>query len=313
MMSSLGLRKGLEGKVAIVTGASSGIGEATAHAFGLCGAKVILAARRKERLENTAREIQQAGGWAMAVPTDLTRQEDITHLVQTTIQELGCIDILANIAGWGNYDWFEEFDPYELRNQFEVNVLGLAELTRQVIPYMKKKGYGHIINMSSYASRISVPPLTVYASTKYAIEGLSDGLRRELRPWGIYVSRVHPSAVTGTEFNQKAKRGGGIQYKSVPIGRISRERLAQVLVELVENPKREVFISRLYDVPVFINRHFPGLVDLFFDFWVRQKRPELKEQPKERSSRKIAAAGLLGLGVTAALIGLGLKSRGRRG
>jgi short-subunit dehydrogenase len=312
-MSSLYLHKGLEGKVAIVTGASSGIGEATAHAFGLCGAKVVLAARRKERLESAAHEIRKAGGWALVVPTDLTRQEDITHLVQTVVQELGCIDILANIAGWGNYDWFEEFDPYELRNQFEVNVLGLAELTRQVIPYMKKKGYGHIINMSSYASRIAVPPLTVYASTKYAIEGLSDGLRRELRPWGIYVSRVHPSAVTGTEFNQKAKSGGGIQYKSVPIGRISREKLAQVLVKLVENPKREVFISRVYDVPAFINRRFPGLVDLFFDFWVRRKRPELKEHSKALSNKTIASAGLLGLGVTAALIAWGLKIWGHRG
>jgi NAD(P)-dependent dehydrogenase (short-subunit alcohol dehydrogenase family) len=129
--------------------------------------------------------------------------------------------------------------------------------------------------MSSYASRIAVPPLTVYASTKYAVEGLSDGLRRELLPWGIKVTRVHPSGVKGTEFNQRAARDGGIRYRSLPIGKITREHLARELVKLVERPRRELFLSRLYDVPVFINRRFPGLVDFVMALWVRLKRDEL--------------------------------------
>ena len=229
--------------VAIVTGASSGIGEETARQLAHAGAKVGLASRREERLKRLAKEIEAEGGIAWVVPTDLTQQNQITNLVQVTLAAFGRIDILANIAGWGHYDWFEEFTAENLREQYEVNVLGLAELTRQVLPIMKAQRSGHILNMSSYASRISVPPLTVYASTKYAIEGLTDGLRRELLPWGIYVSRIHPSAVYGTEFNRRAGENGGIQYKSVSIGKVPKERVARVIVGLVEKPRRAVFFQ----------------------------------------------------------------------
>jgi NADP-dependent 3-hydroxy acid dehydrogenase YdfG len=277
----------LDGKVAIVTGASSGIGEAATLAFAGAGAAVVLAARRAERLERLAERIHERGGIALPIPTDLTELAQITWLVQQTYRRFGRIDILANVAGWGKYDWFEEFTPEELRQQYEVNVLGLAELTRQVIPIMKQQRSGHILNMSSYASRIAVPPLTVYASTKYAVEGLSDGLRRELRPWGIYVSRIHPSGVTGTEFNPRAARKGGIRFKSLPIGRVTREQLALKMVALVVNPRRELFYSRLYDVPVFLNRQFPGLVDRFSAAWVRWKRRAERSSDRETIFRRV--------------------------
>jgi NADP-dependent 3-hydroxy acid dehydrogenase YdfG len=183
-------RPAIQDKVVIVTGASSGIGETTARAFGEAGAKVVLAARRAGTPGAPGGEIRAAEG-RLTGGTDLTDRAQITHLVQATLAEFGRIDVLANIAGWGRYDWFEELTPEDLRNQYEVNILGMAELTRQVLPAMKAQKSGHILNMSSYASKIAVPPLTVYASTKYAIEGLTDGLRRELIPWGIEVSRIH--------------------------------------------------------------------------------------------------------------------------
>ena len=120
-------RSALDGKVAIVTGASSGIGEATARELAQAGAITILAARRVERLERLEKEIKEMGGRALAVPTDLTLQEQITNLVQTTLTKFGRIDILANIAGWAVYDWFEELSPEEVRGPFEVNVIGMAE------------------------------------------------------------------------------------------------------------------------------------------------------------------------------------------
>jgi len=280
----------LQGMVAIITGASSGIGEATAREFALRGAHVVLAARRAERLERVAAEIVQEvgtqGGMPLVVPTDVTQRGQITHLVQTTLDVFGRIDVLANIAGWGRYDWFEELDPRDLREQYEVNVIGLAELTRQVLPTMKAQRSGHILNMSSYASKVSVPPLTVYASTKYAVEGLTDGLRRELKAWGINVSRIHPSGVTGTEFNRRAAQHGGIRYRSLPIGKVSREQVARTLADLVEHPRRAAFLSRLYDVPVALNLVFPGLVDRFFLYWVRSKRrPELQQPSMPRAAR----------------------------
>ena len=265
-------RPAIQGKVAIVTGASSGIGEATAREFAKAGAITVLAARREERLKRLEREIEEMGGTALAVPTDLTDPDQITHLVQTTLETFGRIDVRANIAGWAIYDWLEELSAEELRRTYEVNIIGLAELTRQVIPTMKNQRSGIILNMSSYVSRISVPPLTVYASTKYAVEGLTDGLRRALAPWGISVVRIHPSSVSGTEFNQRVIRSGTVKYKPVPIGRISRERLARHILGLVERPRRALFISRIYEVPVLINKLFPEVVDAISAAWVRRKR-----------------------------------------
>jgi NADP-dependent 3-hydroxy acid dehydrogenase YdfG len=279
-------RPAIEGKVVIVTGASSGIRESTAREFAQAGAITVLAARRAERLERLQKEIEDIGGQALAVPTDLTDLDQITNLIQTTLATFGRIDVLANIAGWGLYDWFEELSAEELRRHYEVNVIGLAELTRQVIPTMKKQRSGFIMNMSSYVSRISVPPLTVYASTKYAIEGLTDGLRRALLPWGITVIRVHPSSVSGTEFNQRVVRPGTVDYKAVPIGRISRERLARQIVGLIEEPQRALFISRIYEVPVLINKLFPEVVDWVSATWVRrQRREELHDTDNKTSAQ----------------------------
>ncbi len=262
----------LSGKVILVTGASAGIGQQTALELAKYNVKLVIAARRKNRLDDLAKEISSLGSEALAVPTDLTDIKQISHLVRYTLKKFGRIDVLLNIAGWGIYKWFEDFKFNEIENQFQVNVLGMAELTRQVIPIMKKQKSGHIINMSSYGSRIVFPPITVYAATKYAVEGLTDGLRRELGPWGIRVSRVHPSAVTGTEFNKLSEKRGGVKYHSSPIGRISKEYVAKKLVSLIENPRPSLFLGRLYDIVVSYNRFFPRIVDLAAFWWVRRKR-----------------------------------------
>ena len=268
-------RPAIDGKVVIVTGASSGIGESSAREFARGGAITILAARRLERLERLANEIRKMGGSALPVRTDLTDISQITNLVQTTLSTFGRIDILANIAGWGNYDWFEELSAEDLRNYYEVNVIGMAELTRQVIPTMKAQRSGYILNMSSYASEIATPPLNVYASTKYAVKGLNDALRRELLPWGITVIRIHPSAVSGTEFNKKAgQKGGSIKYRSIPIGRVSREAIARKIVQLVEHPRRALYYNRVYDVPVVLNQLFPEVLDWISAGWVRRQRKD---------------------------------------
>jgi len=273
-------RPGVAGKVAIITGASSGIGETAARTFAEAGALVVLVARREDRLSDLAEEIQAQGGVALDLPTDLTNPDEIANLLQTTLDRFGRVDILANIAGWGKYDWIEELDPQELRNQYEVNVLSLAEMIRQVVPVMKRQRSGYIINMSSYAGRIATPPLTIYASTKSAVDSLTEGLRRELAPWGIYVMRIEAGGVPDTEFNPKAAQRGGIRYRSLPIGRSTKEEVAETMLGLIENPRREVLMSRTYNLGAWINRNFPALMDFFTVRWVKRKRgQELKQVP----------------------------------
>jgi len=262
----------LQGKVIILTGASAGIGEATAYELARGGANLVLAARRAGRLRRLARALADQAEDVLVVKTDLTDQKQIANLVRKTLDRYGRVDVLVNIAGWGAYGWIEELSLKNLDTQFAVNVMGALHLIRLVVPVMKKQGGGHIINMVSYASRIAVPPQTIYAGSKYALEGLSDGLRRELLPWNIRVSRVHPSGVEGTEFNAKAARRGGVSFKSSGIGHISKEYVARKLHELIVRPRRELMLGRLYDVPAFVNRHFPGVVDLVMKAWVQRKR-----------------------------------------
>src|SRR5687768_18508389 len=135
-------RPAIDGKIVIITGASSGIGESTAREFAQAGATTVLAARRAGRLERLADEIQKMGGNALPVRTDLTDLTQITDLVEKTLSTYGRIDILANIAGWGNYDWFEELSTKDLRNYYEVNIIGMAQLIQQVIPVMKAQRSG---------------------------------------------------------------------------------------------------------------------------------------------------------------------------
>src|SRR6185503_3666277 len=172
-------------KVIIVTGASSGIGEATARQFAGEGAKVVLAARRVDRLESLAQEIDRMGAGAetLVVQADLSKLEDIQSLINQTLNKYGRIDVLVNNAGFGRLDWLEKLDPLkDIQSQFDVNVLGVIQTTRQALPVMMKQRSGHIINMCSMAGLVATPTYTIYAACKHAVHGFSEALRREVKP-----------------------------------------------------------------------------------------------------------------------------------
>jgi short-subunit dehydrogenase len=252
-------------KIIIITGASDGMGRVIAEKLAIeHRATVILTARRKKILEEIAKKIQQNGGEALVVPADLCEPDEIKKIVQKTVQKYGRIDVLINVAGMGYYDWIEENTADDVRVQFMTNVVGMTELIRQVTPIMKKQRSGQIINFASYASQIAAPPLTIYSSTKYAIEGLSDALRRELAPWNIMVTRVHPSAVD-TDFNKKAAGHSGIVYPYDKLTGVTKEKVATEVIKAIYHPRQAIYVARfrfLLDAAVFINRYFPGLIDL---------------------------------------------------
>ena len=193
----------LDGQVAIVTGASAGIGEATVRWLAREGARVVMAARRLDRLDVIRREIEAAGGVALAVAADVTSEEDRGRLVREAVNKFGRIDALVNNAGYGQRGPIETVPVDNIRQNFETNLFSLIALTQLVIPIMREQGSGRIINISSVAGRIARPLSSVYDATKHALEAISDGLRGELAPFGIEVVVIEPGFIV-TEFLQVA-------------------------------------------------------------------------------------------------------------
>jgi NAD(P)-dependent dehydrogenase (short-subunit alcohol dehydrogenase family) len=176
-------------KVAIVTGASSGIGEATSRRLRALGYEVYAVARRVERMTPlTEADIH-------TVRADVTDDASLAALVQHVMAESGRIDVLVNNAGYGSYGAVEDVPLTEARRQFEVNVFGLARLSQLVLPHMRAQGSGRIINVSSMGGKIYEPLGGWYHATKFAVEGLSDSMRMELRPLGIDVVVIEPGAI----------------------------------------------------------------------------------------------------------------------
>jgi NADP-dependent 3-hydroxy acid dehydrogenase YdfG len=185
----------LEGKVAVVTGASSGIGEATVRALVGEGASVVAGARRKERLEDLVEEATRDGGRAIAAECDVTDEQQAHALVKRAIEEFGRIDILVNNAGVMLLSKVEKGLSDEWRRMFDVNVLGLLYATDAAVEAMKRQGSGHIVNVSSVAGRKTRPTGGVYSGTKFAVNAISEALRQELLEDGIRITVVEPGAV----------------------------------------------------------------------------------------------------------------------
>jgi short-subunit dehydrogenase len=177
-------------RVAIVTGASSGIGAASARALAGVGFQVVLAARRQERLEALAKEIAAAGGSALPVAADLAREADCAALVARTLRELGRIDVLVNNAGFSPGAPAELLPRAEISRTFEVNLVAAIQLTGLAAPAMRAQGGGRVINIGSLAGNVPAPIAVTYAATKAGMEMASRSLRLELAPFRIAVSHV---------------------------------------------------------------------------------------------------------------------------
>ncbi len=185
----------LDGKVAVVTGASSGIGEATAEALAAEGATVVAAARREERLESLRRRLEESGARVLTARCDVTDEDQAHELIRTAREEFGRVDILVNNAGVMLPSKVEKGFSDDWRKMFDVNVLGLLYATDAAVEVMKEQGSGHIVNVSSVAGRVSRPPFGVYSGSKYAVNAISESLRSEVVEYGIRVTIVEPGAV----------------------------------------------------------------------------------------------------------------------
>ena len=189
----------LAGQVIIITGASAGIGEATARRLARGGAKVVITARRPDRLEALARAIDPSGARVLAVAGDITSDTDRRKLVEAALAKFGRIDGLVNNAGYGTRGPVEIAPIDVIRKNYETNVFSLIALTQLVLPAMRERGSGCIVNIGSVAGKIARPLSSIYDSTKHALEALTDGLRGELKPFGVRVTLIRPGFIL-TEF-----------------------------------------------------------------------------------------------------------------
>jgi NADP-dependent 3-hydroxy acid dehydrogenase YdfG len=225
----------LAGKTAVVTGASSGIGEATARLLTGEGCNVVLAARREDRLKSLAAEL---GEGALAAPTDVTDPAACAALVARTVERFGSLEILVNNAGLGLYGSIPEGDPDDWRRMFDVNVLGVLYSTRAAVRHMLARGTGDIVFVSSLAGR-RVPRAdgTVYAATKHAVTAIAEGLRMDVHEKGIRVINVEPGLVR-TEFPESSYPDAEEYYAEKEYTPLEAEDVAAAVVYALEQPPR---------------------------------------------------------------------------
>ena len=185
----------IEGKVVVITGASSGLGEATARFLSAHGSHVVLGARRADRIKSLAGELTASGSGAIAITTDVTQRDQVGRLVDAAVQTYGRIDVMINNAGLMPQAPLELLKIDEWDRMIDVNIKGVLYGIAAALPYMKQQKAGHFVNVSSVAGHKVGPGFAVYAATKYAVRALSEGLRQEVKPYNIRTTVISPGAV----------------------------------------------------------------------------------------------------------------------
>ena len=242
--------------VVVVTGAGSGIGAAVAQAFAREGARVVLTGRREDRLQDVARRIAAFQPRVLALPCDVTDEAQVRALVAATLEHFGRIDMLVNNAGVLIEGPTAELGDSAIQTMFDTNVRGLLTCTRLVLPHMRERGYGHIVQISSVAGFVSLPPIGVYAATKHAVQAIADTLRIELFGTGIHVTSICPGPVA----SELGQRGPERRTSRAGLGRLAANVAAAHILDAVHLRRREVFLPGILRFAALADALVPGLV-----------------------------------------------------
>ena len=233
------LIKALKDSVVVITGASSGIGRAAALEFAQHGTTVVLAARREQALNELADECERLGARALSIPTDVSQEDAVRELARRAVETFGRIDIWVNNAAVTLFARFEEAPSHALRRVIDVNLLGYIHGARAVIPYLREQNAGVLINVASQVAVMGEPFASFYVLTKFAIRGLGECLRQELRDTRIDVCTLMPAAIDTPLYQQGANYMGKAAKPLKPI--YDARMVARDIVRLSEHPKREMY------------------------------------------------------------------------
>jgi short-subunit dehydrogenase len=262
------MRRDLQAARMVITGASSGIGQSLAEQSARAGARVVLTARSADRLDELARALTAAGGEVLAVPADVTIPADRERLLRTTVEKWGGLDVLINNAGVASFGHFATSTEEVLRQVMEVNFFAPAELTRLAIPYLQKGRLPAVVNVASMCGRRGVPAWPEYSASKFALCGLSEGLRGEMARFDIDVLLVVPG-LTSTGLSQHLLRNAG-RMKINHQGGMPAEQVAAGILRGLTRGKTETVLGWEARWVLRANRWFPGLVNYLMARKVRK-------------------------------------------
>jgi short-subunit dehydrogenase len=252
------LHRTISGSRSLVTGASGGIGRAVAVELARQGSRVVLLARREEKLKDIADEIAAGGGRAECVIGDVTDAGVRKAALDRARNSFGGLDILVNNAGIGALGRFDEADPARIRRLFEVNLFAAAELIREALPLLKQGNRPIVVNIGSVLGHLATPRSSEYCATKFALRGLTDSLRAEFASLGIDVLLVSPGT-TETEFFDHV-----VEETSAPrwarMRGVTAESVARATVRAIRRGRHEIIPNPVGRILVFASRLFPGLL-----------------------------------------------------
>jgi len=247
-------------RVVAITGASAGIGRATALRVARDGAAVAICARRADTLDTVAAEIAGVGGRALAMPADVTRPEDMDRFVEGAVERFGRLDVMMCNAGYGLAGAIDEVTPAQVRQIMDVNYTGTYLAARAALRVFRRQGQGHIIIVSSIVGKRGVPYMGAYSATKFAQVGLAECLRAELVGSAIHLTVVDP-ATTETEFFEVMSRETGTTVVRGPGPRQSVDAVADAIARAIERPVPEVYPYFKSRGLVWLNAFAPGFCD----------------------------------------------------
>jgi short-subunit dehydrogenase len=254
------VRKRFRDSVVVVTGASSGIGRATALAFAKRGATVVVNARRPQPLDELVAACEQAGGRALAMPADVTDADAVDRVASDTVGQFGRVDVWVNNAAVNQYGRFEEVPLDEWRRVVEINLFGMAHGSRAVLPWMREQGEGVLINVSSVLGKVAAPYQSAYVASKFAIRGLSDAIRQEVADApGIAVCTVLPGAIDTPLFQRAGNYMG--RRVTAPRPTIAADRVADAILTVARHPRREIVVGASTRMGLVNARIAPGLTE----------------------------------------------------
>jgi short-subunit dehydrogenase len=252
----------MKNKTVIITGASSGIGEALAEKFAKEGANVVIAARSADKLNVFAEKLQKFGTQVLAVPTDVTKKEDCQCLIEKCVAKFGGVDVLINNAGISMRALFEQSEVEVIEKLMDVNFYGTVYCTKSALPHILASK-GSIVGVSSIAGYRGLPARTGYSASKFAMQGFLEALRTEIFTRGVNVLVACPG-FTSSNIRKVALTGDGSQQGDTPLNEenlMSAEECATHIYNAIVKRKRTIVLTTQGKLTVFLNKLFPGFMD----------------------------------------------------